>query len=261
MIGSVSKALDILSLFSVSEPNLALGEISHRLEIPKSTVHHLLTTMASHGYIEQGEDGTYALGRTVIALTQNVLVNVQVRDRAAPLLRTLADSCDESVYLTVRDRDRALYIYAIESSHRLLARTAVGDRAPLYCTSVGKAILAFMPEGEADAVLDSKPLPAFTPHTLIDHGALYTDLKLTRTRGYAVDNQEHELHTFCVGAPIFDARQSVIGSCSVSGVDPRIVGDRLDMLARSVVGTAQEISRRMGYVPDRMSLVRSVDYD
>lgn len=261
MISSVAKALDILMLFSADEPCLTLTEISRRLGMPKSTAHHLLTTLAHYGFIEQDDGSAYMLGRAIIALTQGVLVNVDVRDRAAPLLRMLADSCNESVYLTIRDQDQILYIYAIESSRRLLARTAVGDRAPLYCTSLGKAILAFLPPDESECILAGCQLVAFTPTTIVKRDLLRRELALTRERGYAVDNQEHELGTFCVGAPIFGPRQAVVGSCSISGVDPDIVGARLDSLAASLMSTAQEISRRMGFVPAHMSMVRSLNQD
>ncbi len=257
MIASVAKALDILSLFSTSNPRLTLTTISKTLNMPKSTVHHLLSTLLEYGFIEQQDDDTYALGKALIALTQGVLVNVELRDRAAPLLRELADSCHESVYLTVHDGDSVLYIYAIESSQRLLARTAVGDRAPLHCTSVGKSILSFLPAEELDDLYaNNHTLQPFTPHTLTDLAMLKDELSASRGRGYAVDRQEHELNTYCVGAPIFNARHIPIGACSVSGIDPEIVGARLAALSRGVIHTAQEISRRMGYVPERMSLVQ-----
>ncbi len=258
MIASVAKALEILNLFSTAEPCLTLTTISKRLGMHKSTAHHLLNTLLQYGFIEQQADDSYALGKTIIALTQNVLVNVELRDRAAPLLRELADTCNESVYLTVRDGDRVLYIYAIESSQRLLARTAVGDYAPLYCTAVGKAVLAFLPPEEVSRLYADRPdsLAAFTPHTLTGFRQLQDDLARSRSRGYTVDNQEHELNTFCVGAPIFDAHNAVIGACSISGLDAEIIGARLEALSSGVVYTAQQISRRMGYVPERMSMVR-----
>jgi DNA-binding IclR family transcriptional regulator len=258
MIASVAKALDILKLFSTAEPRLTLTTMSKRLDMPKSTVHHLVSTLLQYGFIEKQDDDSYALGKAIIALTQNVLVNVELRDRAAPLLRNLADSCHESVYLTVLDSDRVLYVYAIESPQRLLARTAVGDHAPLYCTSVGKAILAFLPPEDIDGLYASDPqlLQAVTPHTFTDLTLLKEELALSRQRGYSIDNQEHELNTFCIGAPIFNGHNTVIGACSISGIDPEIVQSRVQSLSAAVVHTAQEISRRMGYVPGRMSMVR-----
>lgn len=258
MIASVAKALDILLIFSPSEPRLTLTTISQRLNMPKSTVHHLISTLVRYGFIEKLDDDSYGVGKAVIGLTQSAVVNVELRDRAAPLLRELADACDESTYLTVRDGDRVLYIYAIESPQRLLARTAVGDYAPLYCTSVGKAILAFMPHDELRSLYADQPekLQPVTPYTLTTFESLSENLAAARKRGCSIDNQEHELDTYCLGAPIFNANRTVIGACSISGIDPEIVGSRLATLSTHVIHIAQEISRRMGYVPERMSKVR-----
>lgn len=258
MIASVAKALDILLLFSPDQPRLTLTAIGQRLEMPKSTAHHLIKTLIRYGFIEKLDDDSYGIGKAVIALTQSVVVNVELRDRAAPLLRELADSCDESTYLTVRDGTRVLYIYAIESPQRLLARSAVGDHAPLHCTSVGKAILANLTDAEVRALYDDgkSALKPFTPNTITRFERLQEELAATRSRGYSMDNQEHELQTFCIGAPIFNANRAVIGACSISGRDPQIMGTRLAALSANVAQTAQEISRRMGYVPDRVSKVR-----
>ena len=255
MIKSVRKALDIVGLFSPNEPRLALAEISARLGLPRSTAHNLLSTLLACGLIEKTDNDEYALGRAVIALTQAVLVNVELRDRAAPLLRELADYCRQSVYLTVRDGDYCLYIYAVESPRRLLARTAVGDRAHLHCTSVGKAILAFLPEDEARSIVGRVGLPAPTSHTITDIESLLAELERTRARGFSIDNEEHELNTFCIGAPVLDENGQVIGSLSVSGADPELLQGRLDDMSAHVMYTAQEVSRRMGYVPARPSSV------
>lgn len=251
MVNSVLKAIKIMGLFNASESRLSLAEISSRLNMPKSTAHNLLNTLLSEGYIERVDGDLYALGTAPLVLTQNIRVNVEIRDPAAPLLRELADYARESVYLTVKDGDYALYIYAIESPQRLLARTAVGDLVPLHCTSVGKAILAFLPEAEVDAIVERVGLPAFTPNTIVNWDALKAELAATRERGYAIDNEEHETSTFCVGAPIFDRSGRVIASCSISGASPSLVTDRLADLSAHVMETAQEISRRMGYVPSR----------
>jgi DNA-binding IclR family transcriptional regulator len=255
MIGSLLKAIDLMQLFTPAEPRLTLAEISRRLDMPKSTAHNLLATLMSRGYIEKVDRDHYALGTAVIELTQGVRVNVELRDRAAPLLREMADASRETAYLTVLDRDHSLYIYGIESPRRLLARTAVGDRAMLHCTSVGKAILAFLPSDEIHGIVERVGLPAFTPATITDPDRLDEELVRIRARGYATDTEEHEPGTFCVGAPIRDERGRVIGSCSLSGSDPAIVNSREAELSERVIYTAQEISRRMGYVPATPSSV------
>jgi DNA-binding IclR family transcriptional regulator len=223
--------------------------------MPKSTTHNLLATLLSCGFVEKVDADRYALGTAVVALTQAVRVNVELRDRAAPLLRDLADQCRESVYLTVLDGDYGLYIYAVESPNRLMARTAVGDRAHLHCTSVGKAMLAHLPEDEVEAIVARVGLPASSARTITRWDDLREELAATRARGFAIDNQEHEPHTFCIGAPIFDAGGRVIAACSMSGADPEILGSRLPELSQRVREVAQEASRRMGFVPPRQALV------
>lgn len=256
MINSVLKAIRIMELFTPENPTQALADISKQLGLPKSTVHNLLNTLMAAGYIEKTDNNLYALGTAIIALTQNVRVNVEVRDRAAPLLRELADLCSESVYLTIRDGDFALYIYAIESSHRLLARTAVGDRANLHCTAVGKAILAHLPGDEVDRVIARAGLPRFTAATITSPSVLMEQLQEIRLQGYSVDRQEHETGVFCIGAPIFDVHGHVFGACSVSGIDPEIVGKRAGVISGAITRVAMDISRRMGYVPSSIGLVR-----
>jgi DNA-binding IclR family transcriptional regulator len=254
MINSVLKAIDILQTFTPAEPRLGLAEISERLGIPKSTAHNLLNTLVSRGMVEKTPGGRYALGTAIVPLTQAVRINVELRDRAAPLLRDLADGTHQSVYLTVLDGNRGLYIYAVESPRRLLARTAVGDRVVLHCTSVGKAILSRLSREHVDKIVSRVGLHCFTAATITDLGDLHRELDKTRARGYAIDHGEHEEGTFCLGAPILNAQGEVIAACSVSGSDPDMLA-RVDEYAARVMHTAQEISRRMGYVPSRPSSV------
>lgn len=247
MINSVNKAIDILGLFSSSEPRLALGEISQRLGLPKTTVYNLAATLVARGFLEKVDHDFYAMGTEIIALTQAVRINVELRDRAAPLLRRLSDVTHLSVYLTALEHGLCLYIYAIETFRRLLARTSVGDRVPLHCTSVGKAILAHLPREEAEEII-SRGLDSFTPTTITDPDTLHAVLDEIRVRGYAIDYGEHEEGIYCVGAPIYNERNRVIGACSVSGMDLATLQSGEKDLAGLVMSTAEEISRRMGYV-------------
>lgn len=257
MINSVLKAIKILQLFTNNRPFLSLTEISLLLGYPKTTLHALLNTLESQGFIEKTGKGLYALGTAIITLTQNVRVNVQIRDRAAPLLRTLFDHCGESVYLTVLDGDYCLYIYAIESSDRLLARSAVGERIHLHCTSVGKAIISYLPEDELAKIIERVGLPKYTDRTITDAAALNEELKATRERGFSIDSEEHEEDTFCVGAPIFNEYAGIIGSCSISGRDPELIASRLEDLSLALRYTAQEISRLMGFIPPMSKLLKN----
>lgn len=247
----------MLNLFSAQEPRLPLVEISNRLDMPKSTAHHILKSLIAGGLIEKVDGDAYALGTGILALSQTVRVNVEIRDRAAPHVRALADLTGESVYLTIREGDGILYIYAVESSRRLIARTAIGDRMPMHCTGVGKAILGHMPEDEVHDILDRVGTPAVTPKTITDRDALLSDLVSIRQRGFSYDDEENEAGTFCVGAPIYGADRKVVGGCSVAGTDPEIIGARSEKLAEALVATCLDISRNLGFVP---SSVTGVSY-
>ena len=254
MVNSILKATQILELFSAEKPRWSIKEISDALGFPKSTVHNILKTLASEGFVEQTDDDLYSVGTRVVMLTKKVRVNIEIRDRAAPLLRRLTDACRESVYLTVPQVDKVLYIYAIESSRRLRARSALGDLAHMHCTGVGKALLSTFSDEEIAALVARAGLPAFTEHTLIDLGALLSDMARTRRRGYSVDQQEHEIGHYCLGAPIYNHQRKAIAACSLSGVDPEIIGNRLPELSQLLLETTEDISRLMGYVPRRGAL-------
>ena len=255
MINSLLKAIDILQLFSPNEPRLSLAEIASRLDLPKSTAHNLLRTLLSRGLVEKTDSDHYALGTAVISLTQAVRVNVELRDRAAPVLRDLADVCRESVLLAILDGNYLLYVYAIESPRRLLVRTAVGDRVPLHCTAIGKSILAYLPTYSIEAIISAVGMPPSTDATITSLPELLQELEATRQRGYSIDCQEHEAATYCIAAPIFDSTGRVFAACSISGSDPEILASRREHISQHVLNASAEISRLMGYIPTRQALV------
>jgi DNA-binding IclR family transcriptional regulator len=255
VIQSVERAIKVLESFSPSNPRLSLSDLARALSLPKSTVHNILKTLTAHGYVERVDGDRYALGTAAVTLAQSSRVCVELRDRAAPLLRELADAAHETVYLTSFEGDHVLYVYAIETRSRLLARSAVGDRGPMHCTAVGKAVLAALAPDAVAGIVERRGLPSFTAHTIVDAAALAADLARARERGYATDDQEHELGTYCLGAAIRDGRGEVIGACSGSGRDPEVIGARQEELVTPLLFTAQEISRRMGHVPQRTSHV------
>ncbi len=255
MIQSLLKALDLLEAFSIRHARYTLADLAERTGYPKTTIHTILKTLESRGYVERVGDA-YALGSAVISLSQSAIANVEIRDRAAPLLRKMADELGESVYLTIPGKANILYIYAIESTQRLEARSAIGDVAYYHSTAVGKAILAYLPTDRVDEILDAVGQPRRTPSTITDREQLFRELELIHCRGFSTDHSENEPETYCVGAPVFDASHEVVGSCSVSGNTPKIVGEELDRHAEVIVSTADAISRRLGYMPPRDQLTR-----
>jgi DNA-binding IclR family transcriptional regulator len=253
MNNSLLKSIDVLMEFSRSTPTMSVTELSTRLGLPKSTTHRILTTLLFRGLVEKLPHEQYALGKAIIALSQSVWVNVNIRDRAAAVARSLAEESRESVYVGVQDNDAVLYVYAVETSQRLTARTAVGDRAPFHCTAVGKAMLANFPDAKRAAILDASPLIACTPKTITDPNRLYDELDLIRKRGFAVDDEEHEPDTLCIAAPFLEAENRVVGAISVSGRHESLITSQLSERSQQVVQAARAISLRLGFVESRPS--------
>jgi len=255
MVNSVLKALSVIECFTQERPRMSLGEIAAATDLNKTTAYNMLATLASRGYVVRvGED--YALGNAILRVTQGMLDNVEIRDRAAPTLRQLADDVSESVYLVVPDADKVLYIYAIESSHRLQARSVLGDRAHYHSTAIGKAALAFSPEEVQQAILNVQELPARTKNTITDPGKLREELQRIRERGYATDCEENEPRTFCLAAPVFGSAGKLVASCSISGDTRGILEERREELTTKLLFAAMDASRHMGHVPTRSQLAR-----
>jgi DNA-binding IclR family transcriptional regulator len=253
MNNSLLKSIDVLMEFSRSTPTLSVTELSTRLGLPKSTTHRILATLLSRGLVERLPNERYALGKTIVALSQSVWVNVNIRDRAAAVARTLAEETRESVYVGVQDNESVLYVYAVETSQRLTARTAVGDRAPFHCTAIGKAMMAHFPEAQLAAVLDASPLVACTPKSITDRSRLAEELEQIRERGFAIDDEEHEPATHCIAAPFWEAENNVVGAISISGRHRRLITTQLPERSQLVIQAARAISLRLGYVESRPS--------
>lgn len=246
MVNTVKKAFDILFLLARSD-SMGISEISSGLGIPKSSAHSIIMTMLENGILQRNpETRRVHLGPRLIELGNDAQTHLDLVRIANPLIRQLNEQTDETVHLTILDRDEVLYVDCVESKKRLRTYSVIGVRAPLYCTSVGKAILAFQPIDEVERIIDTYGLPPVTTNTITDRESLLEDLAKIRQRGYAIDDREHEEHLRCIGAPIRDARGTVFASISISGPEQRITYDAIPHLAEYVVTVAQTLSSRLG---------------
>jgi DNA-binding IclR family transcriptional regulator len=152
----------------------------------------------------------------------------------------------ETVHLVVYDHGEVVYIDKVESPNTIRMFSQVGRRNPAYCTAVGKAFLAYLPEAAFDEVV-ARGLTHRTDNTRTTPEALRADLELIRQRGYAVDDIENEPEVRCVGAPIFDYSGRAIAAASVSGPATRVTGERVPELGRVVKGATEKISERLGF--------------
>jgi DNA-binding IclR family transcriptional regulator len=229
---------------------MGITEIAHRLELPKSSAHGILETLSASGLVEKNsETGKFHLGVKLVELGYRAQLELDICQIAKPFLQGLNVEFDETVHLTILDHDEVLYIDCVESRQRLRTYSVIGIRAPLYCTSVGKAILAFQDEGEIRRIAREKGLARFTAKTITTEESLITQMTKIRQDGYAVDDMEHEEYLRCVGAPIRNAQGKVFAALSLSGPAERNTQERIAQMAPYVMNAGMEISRRLGYRP------------
>lgn len=248
---SVKKAIEVLEALAKRENGGGITQLSKQLNLPKSTIHQILSTFKSARFVEQNpEDRQYHLGLRIFELGNIVQSQLQLRKIAHPYLYDLSRKTNETSYLVVLEGKRIVYIDCVESTARLRAHPVFGDRVPLHCTGVGKAIMAFLPEVKIHEIIYEDGLERFTENTITDPQLLQQELKKVRKRGYAIDNIEHEEGIRCVGAPIRNHRKEVFAAISVSGPSQRFNPPRIQTMAKLVIETGEEISRRMGYKGD-----------
>jgi DNA-binding IclR family transcriptional regulator len=244
---SMQKLMAVLDCFSVYEQSLTLNDIATRCGIPKTTAHRLVTSLREAKLLEQDhERDRYRMGIRLVELGAIVLANLDIFTRARHLAQGLMSATGEGHHLCVFDGTNMISVEHIEPGSGQVNWTTLMSISPAYCTGVGKAVLAFQ-DPVAIAKIIRGGLRPFTPTTITDPDRLMAELGLTRQRGYAIDNAEHQPNVRCLAAPIRNVTGRVYAAISVSGPAERMTDERLDVLRPLVVSTAEEISRLSGY--------------
>ena len=257
-VKSVDKACFLLDVVSEHPQGITITELAAEVDMYKSTVHRLLTTLMRRGYIEQEtQTGKYKLGYRLLDLGMRLLSSIDLRKEAAPALRELASLSNEIVHLALMDRGEIVYIDKMESDNTTRMHSRIGKRVPVHSTSLGKVILAYLPEGEAADIVRRYGMPSLTEHTISDPGEFERVLAETAKLGYAFDLEENELGVCCVAAPIFDHADQIVAACSVSGPSNRMTSARLGELVPIVKDCARTISLRLGHPAQQLLEPRS----
>ena len=243
-VKSLARALQVLECFSVEQPELGPSEIARMLGMQKSTVYNILSTFQRCGYLVQNpQTSKYYLGMKVLHLGYIVNSHHGLRDMFLPCLNRIAQETREVCYFGILDGTEVLYIESTYPSNQQHTRNILGERAPLYCTGIGKAMLAFLPEEQAEQVIGGSPLKAYTGCTITDPVVLRHHLAEIRQNGYAVDNMEHEYGIRCVAVPVFNSAGQVTAAVSVSGPSLRFDPETIIRDAQIISGILQPLQR------------------
>jgi DNA-binding IclR family transcriptional regulator len=233
----------ILDLLGESDDSLSLADICQRMGLRKSTAHRTLMALERTGLIERAPAHRYRLGLKLYDMGNRAVEQIDLRGRIHPHLHNLALRVGETCHLGVLHRTRVVYIDKIEPvNRRVCISSRTGASNPVYSTSLGKAVLAFLPETEVDAIISGIRFRQFTSKTLISKEQLLQSLERVRHRGYAIDDEEMEIGTRCVGAPIFDADHRPIAALSVSGSTARLTALCVPTIAEQVIRCCREAS-------------------
>ncbi|MGA8232949.1 MAG: IclR family transcriptional regulator [Candidatus Acidiferrales bacterium] len=246
-ITSLQRGLNLLHLFADSQKGMSASRIAKLSASPMSTVHRFFMNLTSAGYVNCDCDVDYHLGIACVSVGQAALSQLDLRRLSLPYLQELNRRARETLHLTVRFGLSAVYVEKLDSSEPLRIHSRIGAAIPLFCTAVGKVLLAYLPEQEQATVLDRIEMHRFTANTVGSPQELQTQLQLVRRNGYACDLEEHQAHIRCVAAPIWDHTGAVNASLTVTGPAVRMGVARLRQLGPLTRDVGLLISRDSGY--------------
>jgi len=254
----LDRALAALAILANRSSDCGLAELCTALKLHKSTVHRLMMVLEQHRLVvKNSETGRYRLGLKLFELGSKAIEGLDLRARARPYLDRLQEKFGETVFFCILDEGQVFYVEKVESKASVRTACMVGSRAPAYCTAVGKAMLAELPEAEVSGIVRRWGLKPVTAKTITSAGALKTELKAVRARGYAIDDEEKEEGLRCVGAAVRSHSGMPVAAMSISGPAFRMTRERVPEVGRALTQAARELSAELGYQAAPTELVRS----
>ena len=223
VLSSVRNAARLLKQFSSRDRELGVSELARRLDLGKSTVHRLLVTLTSEHLLDQDPvTGKYRLGLAMHDLGAAVATHLDLHEAVIAPLEQLRNATNETCQVAVLDGREVVYIERLDSPQTLRLFLEVGRRDDAHSTSTGKCLMAFLPDHELDAVLDSWELTRKTPHTITDIRKLRKVLAEIRRQGYAWNLHESEVGVLSAAAPVRNLAGRVVAAMSVAGPETRM---------------------------------------
>ena len=247
VIKPVLKALRVLKCVGDAGRELPLVEICRIVALPKPTVYKYLQTLREAGFVlYDPECECYWLGPNAWSLGRTVDPSLRVREVARPIMEHLRDRFGETINLGVLHGDEVVYLEMALCRQALRMQATIGAHDPAHTTSLGRAMIAFLPQDRWKKHLPQQ-IQKRTARTITTHDALHAELVETRLRGYALERGENEEGALCIGAPIFDQDGNAIAAISLSAPATRISHLAETEVGEAVVQTARNISSRLGY--------------
>jgi IclR family transcriptional regulator, acetate operon repressor len=237
-VQSVERVFDILEIMATVGGSIGVSDLAERAKLPVPTIHRLIRTLVSRGYVRQLPTRRYALGPRLIRLGESATQLLGASSRAH--LAHLVEQIGETANMAVLDGNMAAYVAQVPSAHTMRMFTEVGRRVYLHCTGVGKAILLQMPNDAVRSLVGRTGMPAYTANSITDLETLIFDLERSRQWGYTIDEDEQEVGVRCFAVPVPD--MPTLTAISVSGPAARVTLDAADRIAPILQHVAAELS-------------------
>ena len=251
-VQSLNRGLALLERLAAATDGITLSGLAEETALAPSTAHRLLASLRERGFAQQDPStGLWHIGARAFTVGNAFLRGRSYVALARHHMRDLVDRVGETANLAALDQNEAIYLTQIECDEMMRAFARPGTRVPLHCSGVGKALLAALPEREAESIIAAAGLARLTKRTLVDLDALRADLSRSRERGYAIDDGEHAVGLRCVAAAIFDDGGWPLAALSISGPAARIDDETLAELGSMVAETCRQLTAELGgHEPD-----------
>ena len=246
-VPALEKAMAILELLDKSELELTVTEIHTQLDIPKATTFMILNVLENYRVVRKSSHGRYSLGPKIYTLGMSYMTKMDLKKVAKPYLDQLTNKTKFTSHLGVMDSNGILFIAKVEIPSFIKFSTFPGMRSQLHNTSMGKAILANLPDEEIEQIVDTIELGRYTPNTITDKTKFKEVLKRIKETGYAVEDEEGEIGVRCIGAPIFDIDNKVIAAVSITALKADLPVDLFQEVGNKVMDIARKISTDLGH--------------
>ncbi|EKQ55019.1 MULTISPECIES: IclR family transcriptional regulator [unclassified Clostridium] len=254
LVQSVERALDILDCLAEYPKGCGIGELSKNLNLSKSTIHRIITTLKYKDYVTQNkENEKYKLGIKLLNLSSSITNSMDLITTARPYIYDFASKVDEVIHLCIPDESFSNIIYVDKvssenTSRNIVMSSSIGKKAPIYCTASGKLLLSQYSDDKIRELLKDTKFVKYAENTITDINILLDEIHEIRKNLYAFDNIEYDTGVICIAVPIFDRTNKIIAATSLSSVTLFNSMDDLLKYKNEFMNVANNISRLMGYV-------------
>jgi IclR family transcriptional regulator, acetate operon repressor len=245
---AVERALAMLEAVAQEPEGLSNAAISRKLQIPKSSASYILRTLETQGYLNRDpETGKYRVGLKILSLGRGALSGIDVREVALPVMRNLMEKTHLTCHLAILDGPDAVYIEKVEPQGFIRMDTWVGRRMRVHATSVGKALVAYIPQEKLQKILAERGMEKRTAKTITSTTRLLKELEKVRAQGYAVDDEENNLGARCLGAPVFNQSGAIEASLGLSGTTNQVNEQTMPRIIETLKDAARHVSMQLGH--------------